>query len=91
MKYAKLINGVIEYAPKKIKHDDSITYNPPVEMITELGYKPLIETPMPEAPEGFHYVLSYRDDGTNIIYVWTMFEDEPDADEIVNILVGETE
>lgn len=91
MKYAKLINGIIEYAPKKIKHDDSITYNPPVDMILQEGYKPVIETPMPEPQEGYYYELSYRDEGEQIIYVWTLVKEEPSAEEIVNILTGEAE
>ena len=91
MKYAKLIDGVIQFAPKKIKHDDSITYNPPAEMLIERGYKPLIETPCPEAEEGYHYELSYADQGESIVYVWTLVEDEPTPEEIMEILLGEEE
>ena len=91
MKYAKLIDGVIEFAPRKIKHGDSITYNPPVEMLIERGYKPLIETPCPEAPSGYHYELSYLDEGEQIVYVWTLAEDEPTPDEILDILTGDME
>lgn len=91
MKYGKIINGVLCYAPKKIKHGDSITYNPPVEMILQEGYKPIIETEMPEAPDGYHYELSYADEGDNIVCVWTLFEDEPTPEEIMSILLGEEE
>jgi len=91
MKYAKLIDGVIQFAPRKIKHDNSTTYNPPVEMLIERGYKPLIETEPPVAPEGYHYELSYLDEGEQIVYVWTLAEDEPTPDEILNILTGDME
>lgn len=89
--YGKLIDGVLEFAPKKIKQDNSIIYNPPVEMLVERGYKPIIETPEPEAQEGYHYELSFEDDGDEIVYVWTLYENEPTADDIMNILLGEAE
>ena len=91
MRYAKLIDGVLYMAPRKIKHDDSITYNPPAEMLIELGYKPLNETPCPEAPEGYHYELSYEEIGEEIVYVWTLFKDEPTPEELLEILLGESE
>ena len=91
MRYAKLTDGVIDFAPRKIKHDNSITYNPPVEMLIERGYKPLIETECPEAEEGYHYELSYEDEGEQIVYVWTLTEDEITAEEILDILTGDAE
>lgn len=89
--YAKLINGTIEFAPKKIKQDESTIYNPPVEMLLQKGYKPIIETPMPEPEEGYYYELSYKDEGEQIVYVWTLVKAEPSAEEIINILTGEAE
>ena len=91
MKYGKIENNKMYFAPKKIKHDNSITYNPPVEMLLERGYKPIVETPMPEAPQGYHYELSYEDDGDHISYVWVLVENEPTTDDIMNILLGEEE
>lgn len=89
--YAKLIDGVIHFAPKKIKHGDSITYNPPAEMLLERGYKLIQESEPPQAPEGYYYALSYTDEGEYISMVWTLTEEDPDAEEILNILTGESE
>lgn len=91
MRYGKLENGFLYFAPRKIKHGDSITYNPPVEMLIERGYKPIIESDPPEAEEGYHYELSYEDTGDEIVYVWTLAEDEVTADELLDILTGESE
>lgn len=91
MRYAKLENGFLSFAPKKIKEGDTTTYNPPAKMLIERGYKPLIESDPPQAEDGYHYELSYRDEGEQIVYVWTLVEDEPTADDILNILTGESE
>lgn len=91
MKYAKLIDGAIRFAPRKIKHGDSITYNPSADMLLERGYKPIHESEPPEAPEGYYYALSYTDEGEYISMVWTLTEEDPDAEEILNILTGESE
>ena len=89
--YAKLIDGVIHFAPKKIKHGDSITYNPPAEMLLERGYKLIQESEPPQAPEGYYYALSYEDEGEYISMVWTLMEEEPSPEEILSILTGESE
>ena len=89
MRYAKLIDGDIHFPPKKMKRGDSITYNPPVEMILEEGYKPILEVPCPETPEGYRYEPVYEDLGDYITYEWVLIENEPTAEELLDILLGE--
>lgn len=90
MKYAKLIDGVIHFAPNKIKDGDTITYNPPAEMLEDLGYLPVVNVPAPDAPEGYYYAHSWAEENGTITDVWTLEEmpedDSPEA--ILNIILG---
>lgn len=90
MKYAKLKNGVIQYAPNKIEDEGTIIYNPPGEMLTELGYLPVVNTPCPEAPEGYCYAHSWAEQDGTITDVWTLVElpDDPTAEDVLNIILG---
>lgn len=42
-KYAKLIDGRLEWAPATIRQDGYVLANPRAERLTEMGYKPVIE------------------------------------------------
>lgn len=88
MKYAKLIEGEIYFAPKKIKNGNSITYNPPSEMLTELGYKPVTFTEPPQTEEGYQAVSTWTDKGEYILQEWEIVQAEPSAEDIINILLG---
>ena len=89
MRYAKLVNEKLYFAPKKINYNDAVVYNPSVEMLIADGYKPVNELSAPEAPEGYMYELSYEDAGDSIKYIWTLIESEVTAEELLNILLGE--
>ena len=39
--YGKLIDGNLTIAPKKLNGDGVVVYNPPAEMYTRAGYKPI--------------------------------------------------
>ena len=41
MRYAKLINGSIYYAPNPILHNGLMRYNPPGSVYEAEGYKPV--------------------------------------------------
>ena len=76
--YAKLIDGELTPAPRKIQRvidgEQYITYNPTGEMLEEQGWLPVVETPMPEAPEGYHYEPTYTEDGGEIVQSWELVE-----------------
>ena len=78
MKYAKLIDGYIQYAPKKIKRGETIVYNPTAQMLILLGYKPVTENPMPVCEEGYHCEPFYRETTEEIIIDWNIVEDYVD-------------
>lgn len=91
MTYVKLIDGRLTYAPRKIKDGDTIVYNPTAEHLLPLCYKPLRVEPMPEAEEGYHLEPVYSETDDEVIQDWQVVEDppvEPDAEEILDILLG---
>lgn len=93
--YAKLINGALRRAPNKIIYNNRIVFNPPAELLQELGYLPVVYTDAPmDAPEGQHYESSWAQDDAEITQVWSLVDDpimpEPElsADEALNIIMG---
>lgn len=73
--YAKLIDGAIQWAPKKIKDGDTTTYNPTVEMLGALGYLPVTATDPPEAPEGYYAESYWEEQDDTIVQMWRMVEE----------------
>lgn len=75
----KIIDGNLTYPPHKIVLLGMQIFNPTEEQLIQDGYKPIIETAMPEdpAPEGQHYEAQYTDSGDTITQSWVLVEDEP--------------
>lgn len=86
--YAKLINGSLKRAPKKVTHKGKIIVNPPEDVLLELGYYPVIYTDMPEAPEGQHAESSWVQGNSEIVQAWN-FADNPPAPEVDEPTEGE--
>lgn len=79
---AKLVNGALSYAPKKIIVDGKTIFNPPETLLKEQGYKELQTTDMPDdAPENKLYVSSWTDAGETIQQVWTLVDAPPKSRE----------
>ena len=79
---AKLINGALSYAPRKIIVDGKTIFNPGEELLKEQGYKEIRESDIPDdAPDGKIYVSSYEDKGDYIEQVWTLIDEPPKAKE----------
>ena len=76
--YAKLENGTLIPAPHRIVLSGMQIFNPTTDHLTQAGYKPVTETPMPEdpAPDGQHYEPTYSDSGDTITQSWTLVENE---------------
>ena len=89
MRYGKLIDGALRYAPNKIKDGDSITYNPTAETLTALGYMPVIVTDAPQTETGYQAVGEWVIENNQIVLKWHIEEAEATAEEIVEILTGE--
>ena len=83
MRYAKLIDGMLHFAPRKIKNGDSTTYNPTGEMLEELGYLPVTFTDPPETEPGYVAVCEWAEEDGAIVQRWHVEEAEPTADELL--------
>ena len=92
---AKLINGQLVYAPRKIQREIDgetyITYNPTDEMLAEQGWLPVVESPVPgDAPEGYHYEPTYTEEGGEIVQGWVLVQNPDDISdsEALEIIMG---
>ena len=77
---AKLIDGQLVYAPRKIEREIDgetyTTYNPTDEMLAEAGWLTVHYTDPPDTPEGWHCVPTYTEKGGEIVQGWTLEQDE---------------
>ena len=75
-KYAKLQNDYPVYAPNPILVDGNYIGNPPDSVYESQGFKSVIRTEMPEAPEGYHYEQRWTETDYTIRESWVLVEDE---------------
>lgn len=75
MRYAKLNNNHITYAPNPILINNDYIGNPPVELYLEQCYKPVVYTQQPE-PQGYgYYNETWTETSTNIVQGWEWIEE----------------
>ena len=92
--YAKLTNGILRGAQKTVDYNGKTIFNPPDDVLLDMGYFPVAYTDMPtDAPDGQHYESHWEQTDTEIVQVWTLVDDpvipEPElsADEVLNIIM----
>lgn len=74
----KIIDGVLTYPPHRIILNGMQIFNPTETQLISAGYKPIIETDMPDdAPEGQHYEAQYTDEETQITQNWVLVDNPP--------------
>lgn len=74
----KIIDGVLTYPPHRIVIDGMQIFNPTETQLISAGYKPIIETDMPDdAPDGQHYEAQYTDGETEITQSWVLVDNPP--------------
>ena len=94
MRHAKLIDGALVFAPRKVNTtidgEPYVVYNPSAELLEEQGWLPVVYTDPPEAPEGYHYEPTYTEDGGEIVQGWVLVEDPDDISdsEALEIIMG---
>ena len=76
MRYAKIINNQIVFAPRKVKYNGYTIYNPPASVLLELGYKPVRFTDPPETEEGYHAESYWTETEAEIVQMWNIVPDE---------------
>lgn len=92
MRYAKLINGSISYAPNPILHNGLWYGNPPEEIYGAEGYKPVRFTDQPEPLGVGWWVETWTETEDAIVQGWTWHEatdeDEISDTEALELLTG---
>lgn len=74
----KIIDGVLTYPLHRIILNGMQIFNPTETQLISAGYKPIIETDMPDdAPEGQHYEAQYTDAGDTITQSWVLVDNPP--------------
>lgn len=86
--YAKLIDGNLRIAPKKLIINDSQVWNASAEDYLAQGWLKVIFTDSPEAPAGYYYESGWEEENDTIVQTWTLMEDVPSAEELLNIIMG---
>ena len=93
--FAKLISGTLKRAPKTVYYNGKTIFNPPDDVLLELGYLPVTYTDIPtDVSNGQHYESHWEQTDTEIVQVWALvdgqeeLEQELSADEALNIIMG---
>lgn len=87
MRYAKLINGAIYYAPNPILHNGLMRYNPPGSVYEAEGYKPVRYTDPPTPEPGYTVVPSWVETAEEIVQMWTEEEElNPDENRLLPVV-----
>lgn len=74
MKYAKLVNNTISYAPRKIRHNGRWYFNASEEIMRAEGWLPVIFTNPPDVPEGYTLQEYFVIINGQIVQNWGMVE-----------------
>lgn len=90
MIYAKFINATqIEYAKKSVKYNGKFIINPPPEILTNLGYLPVIKSDTP-IEDNHYFTPFYEIENNQILQKWERHEiaEQPEltTDDITEIL-----
>ena len=89
MGYAKLVNGKLCRAPRRLEIGTDVVYNPTAAMLLSSGYKAIRLSQQPEAEPGFVAVSGWMETEDEILQTWTV---EPEGDisdeEALEILLG---
>ena len=81
--YAKLIDGILQTAPKHITVGDNNVWNADAATMLTQGWKLVVFTEPPEAPSGYYYESGWTEEDDEIVQTWTLTElpDEVDDSE----------
>ena len=76
---AKLVNGVLSYAPKKIIVDGKTIFNPPETLLKEQGYKDVETSSAPAvSTQTQQAVPSWQEQENKIVQSWEVRPTQPD-------------
>lgn len=92
MRYAKLINGLPDYASNPILNGENYIGNPPTEIYAQHGYKPVTYNDQPP-PQGVGWYMEvWTETADAIVQGWSWHEatdeDEISDAEALDMLLG---
>ena len=88
---AKLVNGTLRYAPKKIYIDNQLIFNPTEAQLKEQGYKEVENTESPTILTKTQTVVSsFVEQEDKIIQQWEVKAGQPDPYEAIQQIQKET-
>lgn len=73
--YAKLEDGVLKYAPKRLQHNGKTVINPGEDMLLALGYLPVQYNDPPDVDDGYRAEPRLEQTDTAIVQTWEVVED----------------
>lgn len=88
--YGKLIEGVLQTAPKKLEINGNWVWNAPSEEYIAQGWKAVRFTDEPEHIEGYFWQSGWTETEAEIVQTWTQepLPDEVDEAEAFGIIFG---
>ena len=88
---AKLVNGTLQYAPKKIYIDNQLIFNPTEAQLKEQGYKEVENTESPTILTKTQTVVSsFVEQEDKIVQQWEVKAGQPDPYEAIQKIQKET-
>ena len=89
MKFAKLEDGSLVYAPRPLEMDGVHVFTDDAETHLALGYKEVVLNPEPEVQEGYRTWFEWEETDAQIVQSWqSEWTDEVSAEEAMNIIFG---
>lgn len=88
--YANIKNGAMLRAQEALIIDGVVVEHPTGEQYLAAGYKPVVFSDEPDAPDGYHAEFYWIEEPKQIMQAWVIVEDtdEVNADEALIILLG---
>lgn len=90
MRYAKLENSILTYAPKFLVISGVKVWNASESDYIEQGWYPVIRTDAPVTEDGYYAEAYYEQEGDQIVQKWEIKVAEPTAEELLAIITGES-
>lgn len=83
--YGKIIDNRLQIAPNPVVIDDKTIANPSGDILTQLGYLPVVTKNEPAFADGYYYKSVYTENEGKIYQDWEKHKLEEENDEITQI------
>ncbi len=91
MRYAKLTESILTYAPKFLIINGAKVWNASEAEYIAQGWFPVIRTEAPATEEGYYAEPYWGQEGNQIVQKWEIKVAEPTAEELLAIITGDAE